>query len=537
MMVRLPKSGKENVLTLRALLVGIAGSAVIASSSVYIALRLSALPWTIVFASIISFTLIRQLGKGSLGEVNVTHTAMSAGSMAAAATAFVLPALWRIKPAASLNMTAAAAALLVGTVLALAAASLLRRLFIEKIALPYPVGRLSYDAIAASEAGRSRAALLLGASGAAFVFAFLRDKFKLIPALLFSKAGLGAVAFSPMTVAMGYIFGPKMSLTWAFSTWLTVLVFIPLGMRAGFVPDFDAAKRIQADIGLGLMIGGSIGTLAVMLFRHRRFLPSVFGFFRQPAALRKILLMTAAAVFCALFLYSAGRVPLLPALLIVPAAFAATILAALLVGQVGINPLEVLGVIAFLPIAFISKIGVEAAVIMVAAASAACGLAGDTMNDFKVGRLFKTPPGAMLVGEAAGALAGIVAALFTLFVLQAAFGDPARPAALLENPLFTAAQSNVVAALIGGSVGRQQLFIGVFLGVLLALTPVPAVPAALGVYLAGYGLGTLVGIGGFLALVFSKRRAKEAGQLVSAGILAGEGFAGFMLAVLMLLLG
>ena len=70
-------------LTIRAIIIGVLGSVVVAMSSTYIALRMGALPWPTVFVALTSFAVLNSLGNTSINEINVAHTAMSAGGLIA----------------------------------------------------------------------------------------------------------------------------------------------------------------------------------------------------------------------------------------------------------------------------------------------------------------------------------------------------------------------------------------------------------------------------------------------------------------------
>ena len=85
-------------LTLRGVVVGCVGCVVITASSVYVALRMGALPWPIIFAAIVSLFFLRALSRGraSLNEANVTHTVMSSGAMVAGGLAFTIPGAWML---------------------------------------------------------------------------------------------------------------------------------------------------------------------------------------------------------------------------------------------------------------------------------------------------------------------------------------------------------------------------------------------------------------------------------------------------------
>ena len=76
------KNFKEQF-NLRTIILGACGSALISMSSMYVALRLGALPWPTIFVAILSMALLKLFKKTNVNEINVTHTGMSAGAMVA----------------------------------------------------------------------------------------------------------------------------------------------------------------------------------------------------------------------------------------------------------------------------------------------------------------------------------------------------------------------------------------------------------------------------------------------------------------------
>ena len=78
-------------LSLRALIISALGSLLITASSMYVALRMSALPWPTIFVAVLSMAILKALGKTDLHEINVAQTGMSTGAMVAGGLAFTLP--------------------------------------------------------------------------------------------------------------------------------------------------------------------------------------------------------------------------------------------------------------------------------------------------------------------------------------------------------------------------------------------------------------------------------------------------------------
>ena len=108
---------ERSPLTLRGLVLGIAGLVVITASSMYVALRMGALPWPTVFVTVVSMAVLSRMKDSTLQEINTTHTLMSAGAMVAGGLAFTLPGLWMLNPAATFPLSSLIALTVVGAVL------------------------------------------------------------------------------------------------------------------------------------------------------------------------------------------------------------------------------------------------------------------------------------------------------------------------------------------------------------------------------------------------------------------------------------
>ena len=102
--VKYATSFKEQ-LTVRGMVIGVIGAVVLTMSSMYVALKLGALPWPIIFVALVSMFFLKLLGKSNINEINVTHTAMSAGAMTAGGLAFTLPGIFMLNPDADINLS------------------------------------------------------------------------------------------------------------------------------------------------------------------------------------------------------------------------------------------------------------------------------------------------------------------------------------------------------------------------------------------------------------------------------------------------
>ena len=92
---------------------------------------------------------------------------------------------------------------------------------------------------------------------------------------------------------------------------------------------------------------------------------------------------------------------------------------------------------------------------------------------------------------------------------------------------------------MGGNLPWGLVFIGVFIAVAVELIGIPVLPFAIGVYLP-VQLNACIMVGGLIRLFFDRSKKEESkkkaiisdGILYCSGMIAGEGLAGILLAVL-----
>lgn len=246
--------------TLRGMIIGALGSVLITTSSTYVALRMGALPWPTIFVAILSLTVLRLLGHTNLNEVNVTHTAMSAGGMVAGGVAFTIPGIWMIKSDAFVNPWELFLVVLAGTILGVIFCALYRRQFIEEMQLPYPMGKASADTLLAGDEGGSKAKYLFSSLGIVAIFTTLRDQWGLIPGawlpqFLWKRNIQFGAWISPMALGIGYIIGPLYTLSWFVGAVLSYFIIIPVTVSMGIF-DVASATAFTNSLGIGIIVGG-----------------------------------------------------------------------------------------------------------------------------------------------------------------------------------------------------------------------------------------------------------------------------------------
>ncbi|MGI6203766.1 MAG: OPT/YSL family transporter [Anaerovoracaceae bacterium] len=534
----------EKQLTLRGMVIGVIGCIIITCSSMFIALKLSSLPWPIMFVALLSMVILKAMGHTSLNEINVTHTAMSAGAMVAGGLAFTIPGIYMADPKAATNVLQLSAITLGGVILGLIFTALYRKHFVVTEELPYPMGQAAADTLIAGDEGGKKSAWLFGSLGVAGLFAFLRDWVQAIPATWFSKSMMkyGSYTgfyFSPMLVAIGYIIGPLFIGVWFVGGLIGDVGILFGGQKLGL---FDAATamNVKQSLGIGLMVGTGIGILCKSILPKAK---KIFGaMFSKENIGDSIISMRWAPivmVILAAIFATVCDMGVVASIITIVGVWLATAMSCQCVGQTGINPMEIFGIIILLAARGVaalgggSGLGSAAAIFVAATVAVACGLTGDVMNDFKAGEVLGTDPKAQWIAEVIGGLVGGVVSILVLMVILKAYG----PTSFGDPTIFPAAQAAAVSAMAKGISSMPAFLIGLIAAIILYFVNFPVMTLGLGVYLPFYMTMTAF-IGGALRFIVDKAKPgmeeKEGtGQIIAAGVLGGEGVIGVVIAIVM----
>ena len=163
-------------------------------------------------------------------------------------------------------------------------------------------------------------------------------------------------------------------------------------------------------------------------------------------------------------------------------------------------------------------------------------IAGDTSQDLKTGFLVGATPKKQQIGELIGVAVSSVAIGAILYLLSMAWGgygsnDLPAPQAMLMKM--------IVEGVMGGNLPWNMVFAGVFIAIVVEVLGIPVLPFAIGLYLPIY-LNTSIMIGGVVRWFMDSRKNVDAklkeeqttrGTLFCAGMIAGEGLVGILLAV------
>lgn len=558
-------------LTIRGVLIGCCGCAVITAASAYVALRMGALPWPIVFAAIVSLFFLKAVSKNTstLNEANVTHTIMSAGAMVAGGLAFTIPGAWMLGLADDISLVQMLSVAFGGTIIGLISTALLRRHFVEDAELEFPIGQAAAQTLIAGEKGGKTGLKLFGAMGLSGIFAFMRDGLGVIPSMVASVPIPGitfGVYASPLMLSVGFLVGTGAVVVWFLGALIGSFAIIYGGTTLGIL-DVSAAQGITASLGMGVMMGSGFAIIlkdiAPKAVARIRAMGCKDGITAREAdapsspdrsngqtvpcskdgkAVLLVLLGVAVSLLAALL---AGLSPLV-ALAVVFLGFVTCAMSAQSVGQTGIDPMEIFGLIVLLLVAAFASADQARLFLIAAFVAVACGLAGDVMNDFKAGHVLGTSARAQIIGQAIGGFIGALVAVAVMYVLLSAYG----PQAFGPQGEFVAAQASVVATMVSGVPNTAAFTSGLTIGFVLYLMRFPSMMLGLGIYLPFY-LSLTAFLGALVKIAFdaiSKRTnmrqgltsheaaqkeaaTQETGLIVASGLLGGESIVGIALAL------
>lgn len=536
--IQYAKSFREQ-LTLRGIVIGILGATIITTSSMYVALKMGALPWPIIFVALVSMFSLKAMGKTNINEINVTHTIMSAGAMVAGGIAFTIPGIWMLHPNAVVKALPLIIVSVSGVVLGLIFTALFRKYFVVEKELPYPMGQAAAETLIIGDRGGKKSGLLFGAMGFAAIWTVVRDWFGKIPALVTGGIAIPGVSagiyMSPMMISVGYLIGPLFLIVWFIGALIGDIGVVWGGTKAGLWT-LEAASGIKSSLGMGVMVGTGIGIiLKNVLPKAKEMLGPMFSKDKKEDAIISLRWAPIVMVILAFVFTFVLHMGVIASIITILGVWLATSMSAQVVGQTGINPMEVFGVIVLLAAKAASSIGQMEAFFVAAIVAVACGLVGDVMNDFKAGYIVKSNPKAQWIGEAVGGIIGAVVSVGVLFILVKAYGTSAFGSAALPSP-----QAGVVAAMVGGIPNLTAFWVGLAAGALLYVLGVPVMTLGLGIYLPFY-LSFTAFLGGLFRLILDKAAPqwsnRGAGLIVASGLLGGEAVVGVVIALIQVIMG
>ena len=562
-----PEVKAKRELTPTALILGVILAVVFGAANAYLGLRVGLTVSASVPAAVVSMAVLRfVLRRDSILENNMVQTIGSAGESLAAGAIFTLPAiyLW----AEERPMEFSAPEMLSVTLIALAGGLLgvllmvpLRRpLIVEDKALTYPEGVACADVLKAGEAGAKHARNVFVGLGAGAAVKTVTGGLKWMPEnFLFPVHGIrGALGFdvSPALLGVGYIVGTKVSTLLFGGTlfgWLVLLPILAVAIPgAGSAWDVQSAQHIWKHyvryVGVGaIAMGGFISlvrSLPVFLSAFRRGRSSVIADNIGDNRARDLpmRLVVGGVAFLVLFIWLVPAIPVsfLGAVLIALFGFFFATVSARMVGLVGSSNNPISGmtiatlVVATLALRETGTTGAAGMVAAIAVGSVVCivaAIAGDTAQDLKTGNILGATPWKQQTGEVIGVIASSLAIGGVLILLHRAWGFGSDAISAPQAMMM----KSIVEGIMGDGLPWGLIAGGAVFAVVLTIFRVPVMPVAIGMYLP-VGLGVTMFAGGLLRWGVDRCRGEtvsgeDSGTLLSAGLIAGEGLCGILLAI------
>ena len=528
------RSFKEQF-TVRGMIIGVIGAIILTCSSMFVALKASSLPWPIMFVVLVSMFGLKLLGHTNPNEINVTHTAMSAGSMVAGGLAFTIPGIFILNNSAEVSTVHMLVVTVGGTILGLIFTSLLRHHFIETAEMPYAMGQAAAEVVTVGDEGGKQTGALFGSFALAGIWTWLRDFAGKVPALstfakMWDYGSMGGIWWSPMLIAVGYLIGPLTIGVWFLGALIGDFGILIGGQTLlGWSADFAAG--VKSSLGLGWMVGVGLAITAKEIIPHGK---EIFGsMFSKEQVGTSIVPMRWAPplilVIALLFIFVLD-LPIIAVIITLLGVWLTTAMSSQCVGQSAINPMEVFGIFVMAIAKLVCSLDVQQAVFVAGIVAIAAGLTGDVMNDFKAGYVLHTDPKAQWIGECIGGVIGAFVAVMVLVILVKAYGG-----GVFGTEMFPAAQAAAVASVVGG-IANVPVFIGGLVAaiVIYFITPVFTM-LGLGIYLPFY-LSMTAFIGGAIRFIVQKAAPEfdkgTMGSVVASGLLGGEGFIGVLIALI-----
>ncbi len=608
-----PEDSNLPEFSLRAVVLGVIMAVVLGAANAYIGM-VAGLTIAATFpAAVVAMAVLRPMG-GSILEENVARTTASVGEALVAGAIFTIPAFVIAGVWENVNFWLATFIMAVGGVLGVLFVIILRRTLVEESGLPFPESVAASEIHKAGQrgAGGSRYLVIAGAVAAFIELIKNGSGIRVLSSQITgfwswgtSKMTLGTGATaqtqsyagglfastpsaSPALFGVGYIIGPALAavvfaggvLGW----WCLVPIMTFVNRDLAPVAATQGWGSVALDVVWQQQVRPlAVGTMVVAamwtLWKMRKSL--LTGFARVFSDLKSVKAVEAVSRYeldirykwivwgilglmvpiTALYFYFSGSVggSILAAVVMVVAGILFAAVAGYLVGLIGSsnNPISgltlstlILAALLMVAIGLRGPHGVEAVLGVAAVVCCAMGIAGDMMQDLKVGHILGGTPRSMQKGELIGVVIAAPFLALVLMLLGAAYGFAGAPGA---NPAtaLPAPQAGLMALMSTGIVNGQMvwpLFLaGMLFAIMLILVRAPSpMLVAVGMYLPIWSTFAIF-IGGVMRWIVDRalerrrvgregmERANNTGILVASGFIAGEALMGIVIAAVIVL--
>lgn len=569
--------------TVVSIIIGLILAVVFGAANAYLGLRVGMTVSASIPAAVISMGVIRViLRRDSILENNMVQTIGSAGESLAAGAIFTMPAIFMWAQEGKCDtpsfFTIAVIALVGGLLGVLFMVPLRTALIVDEHGtLPYPEGTACAEVLLAGEEGGEKSKIVFSGLGIAAVYKFIADGLKLFPSevdFAFENesftCGIGGDVLPALT-GVGFICGPKVSsylLAGGTLSWFVLMPAIAFfgGDSLSSVQDaqgnflafnqlgvWDLWGKYIRYIGAGAVAaGGVISLIETFPTMLKTFKKAVSGLGKKSdnsirtqrdiSMVSVLIGIVALALF--IWLIPTVEVNLLGAVIIILFGFFFATVSSRMVGVVGSsnNPVSGMAIATLLVTTMLlkatGKVGAPGMIAAISIGSIICiiaAMAGDTSQDLKTGYIVGATPKNQQIGEILGTIISALTIGGVMYLLNQAWGFGSKEIAAPQATLM----KMVVEGVMEGTLPWVLVFIGVFVAIVVRILGIPVLAFAIGLYLPIH-LSTPIMVGGAVRWFLESRKNKseeekkgivEKGILYSAGMIAGEGIVGILLAI------
>jgi putative OPT family oligopeptide transporter len=588
-------------LTFKAILLGVLMAIVLGAANAYVGMKAGLTVAAAFPAAVVAMAVLRPF-RGTILEENIARTTASVGESLMAGAIFTIPAFVITGAWDTLRYWESTAIMFIGGVIGVLFVIVLRRTLVVEADLPFPESVAAAEIVKAGQGGQTGAKYVFGGLVLAAVWELFKNtngilliKEKTAGAIAFGRSTISVLqekveyagggmylqtpAASPMLMGVGFIVGFRVSailFSGAVMGWLFLVplaVFLNPGLGASLGPD-TGLVALSEDVWFNQIRPLAVGTMIVAAFWTlwglrgplisgiRKALADIKlgdeGVARAPRTetdlpFNRVFLAIGAMAIATFFLYLYFTGSLLGAAILtvvmVVLGFLFAAVAGYLVGLIGNsnNPISGLTLTALLVAAVLmvaigltDMSGVAGVLAVAGVVCCAAGIAGDMMQDLKVGHILGGTPWRMEIGEIIGVIGAALVLAIALNVMHAAY--------TIGSAELPAPQAGLMALIANGIVGGEMawplVITGMFFAVGLILVNAPApMLIAVGMYLPFYSTAAIF-VGGLIHAFFvwrqktkqttaeERQTAENKGVLLSSGFIAGESLMAVALAFL-----
>lgn len=568
--------------TPKAIILGALFGIIFGAATVYLGLKVGLTVSASIPIAVLSISVIKKFGKGTILENNMVQTIGSAGESVAAGVVFTIPALLFLPGGAEYFQYFQIFVLaLVGGILGVLFMIPLRRSIIVKEhgKLPFPEGTACADVLIAGEKGGKLAQKVFYGLGIAFVYKILMSLFGLwkdVPRYIFSRSSAlpnGTVngEITPELLGVGYIIGPKIAGIMVAGGVLSWLVLIPLITLLGdnlttvFAPATKLISEMSAAeiwsnyiryIGAGAVTFGGVITLI-------RSFPTIISAFKDSfkdlrdskanAHIEKLrtekdiplVYVLVGSVLLVILMVAIPSIPtnLLSSIMIVVFGFFFVTVSSRIVGLIGSssNPISGMTIatlmataLIFVAVGWTGEIYQPIVLVVGSIVCIASANAGATSQDLKTGYIVGATPVKQQIGLLIGVLASTLVIGFTIILLNDIL--------VIGSDQLPAPQATLMATVIKGLLSQNLpwglVLVGMGIAAVMELSGVRSLPFAVGAYLP-LSVSSPIFLGGLIKMIVDKLKKSDEsesdigpGALLSSGLIAGGALTGIVIASL-----